>query len=576
VEIYHDTVLGDRYRIDSLLGQGGMGAVYLARDLRFRESPVAVKRMLVAEDREDLRRAFQREAMLLYHLRHPALPRVIDFFSHEDSEFLVMEFVPGEDLASMIAHHCAPYPAEDVMPWADMLLDVLSYLHTRTPPVIHRDIKPQNMKLTPDGDIVLLDFGLAKGSVGVQFATTASVAAGTSYYGPPEQLSGQGTDERSDLYSLAATLYTLLTAKLPADASHRSTCLINAEADPLESASVVNPDVPHAVSAVLDQAMRLRKNERPRSAIEMRAALRAALVKAMPSTAELLAPVRSFDTAEGPEVELATPSRETIALSTPPPEQAPAVNSMSTVVSGSATDPSVSQSDVSPAPVGSRWPAALVVGAIAIAIVGAIAIAVMQWSRTPEAGAGVEMAVVPAQTPAPSAEPAAPPLAPMFRVRIERADGSPIAGALPAKTPLRIRVASNVPANVYVLARNPNGTVSVVLSDRNKAEWNVATIRAAAGSEIVLPGKGVPLVVETGKERFVVVVAGKAATLPKALGAEPFVVLGSKDQREIIALVERTANEAEVAAADDWLTLSRALTENEASKAIVAVEVPRP
>ena len=275
MQLTENTLLADRYRVSHLLGQGGMGAVYLAVDLRFRDSPVAVKQTLVGMHREDLRRAFEREAMLLNHLRHPALPKVTDFFMQGDSEFLVMEYVPGEDLGTELVRRGMPFPVECVALWADRLLDAVSYLHSRTPPVIHRDIKPQNVRLTLEGEIVLLDFGLSKGSVGVHATVGSSVVAGTPNYAPPEQLGGRGTDERSDLYSLAATIYCLLTTAPPADANRRLMCHVNGEDDPARPAHLLNPAIPLAVSGVLERALSLRVDERPESAVTMRAELRA-------------------------------------------------------------------------------------------------------------------------------------------------------------------------------------------------------------------------------------------------------------------------------------------------------------
>ncbi len=277
MQLAQDTLLADRYRISRLLGQGGMGAVYLAVDIRFRDAPVAVKQKLVGAHREDLRKAFEREALLLNHLRHPALPRVTDFFMHGDSEFLVMEYVPGKDLGAELERARTPFPFETVAAWTDRLLDALAYLHSRTPPVIHRDIKPQNVRLTPEGEIILLDFGLSKGSVGAGLTAGASVIAGTPNYAPPEQLGGRGTDERADLFSLAATVYCLLTAGPPVDANQRLSNFINGEEDPLPPADRVNPAVPPAFAAVLQSALNLRRDDRPESAVAMREAIRASL-----------------------------------------------------------------------------------------------------------------------------------------------------------------------------------------------------------------------------------------------------------------------------------------------------------
>src|SRR5207253_10826536 len=197
------TILQGRYRIMRELGQGGMGAVYEAVDERL-DTTVALKETFFAE--EKLRKQFEREARLLARLHHPALPRVSDHFAERDGEFLVMQYIAGEDLAEMLRQKNGPFALEEVLRWADQLCDALDYLHTQDPQIIHRDIKPQNLKLTSRGQIVLLDFGLAKGSVGPLTAvtTSASIFGYTPNYAPLEQIQGKGTDPRSDVYALGS------------------------------------------------------------------------------------------------------------------------------------------------------------------------------------------------------------------------------------------------------------------------------------------------------------------------------------------------------------------------------------
>ncbi len=267
-----DTILQGRYRIVRLLGQGGMGAVYEAIDKRL-DKTVALKETLFTEER--LRKQFEREARLLARLHHPALPGVSDHFAEGDGEFLVMQYVPGEDLSAMLARRHEPFPAHQVLAWADQLLDALDYLHTQDPQIIHRDIKPQNLKLAARGQIVLLDFGLAKGSAGEisRVTSSASIFGYTPNYAPLEQVQGLGTDGRSDLYSLAATLYHLLTGTKPADALTRAAAIVNGQPDPLQNAMDVNASVDANVAAVLDRAMSQKRDQRYASAAEMRRAL---------------------------------------------------------------------------------------------------------------------------------------------------------------------------------------------------------------------------------------------------------------------------------------------------------------
>src|SRR5215210_2301130 len=159
--LFPNVIIQERYRVLRLLGKGGMGMVYEALDERLSRT-VALKETRV--EGQELRRAFEREAKLLANLQHPALPKVMDHFGEGDNQFLVMEFVPGDDLAQILTRRGYPFPVGDVLRWANQLLDVLEYLHSHEPPILHRDIKPQNMKLTPRGDLMLLDFGLSKGA----------------------------------------------------------------------------------------------------------------------------------------------------------------------------------------------------------------------------------------------------------------------------------------------------------------------------------------------------------------------------------------------------------------------------
>jgi hypothetical protein len=249
-----------------------MGAVYVGTDQRF-GSTVAIKETFFSD--ENLTRAFEREARLLNSLRHPALPRVSDHFIDGNGQFLVMEYIPGEDLSEMLAKRVSPFPIPDTMAWADQLLDALDYLHTQEMPVVHRDIKPQNLKLTPRGQVILLDFGLAKGNPtdsGHQ-TNTKSVFGYSRVYAPLEQIQGTGTDPRSDLYSLSATIYHLMTGVPPEDALTRATAVLNGNPDPLRAPNSIRPEISQAVSDVLVKTMALNANFRPSSAAAMRAIL---------------------------------------------------------------------------------------------------------------------------------------------------------------------------------------------------------------------------------------------------------------------------------------------------------------
>lgn len=269
-----NTILQSRYRVLRKLGEGGMGAVYEAIDQRV-SCIVALKETLAAHDGE-ARRAFEREASLLANLRHPALPKVMDYFSEKDGDFLVMEFIPGHDLAELLELRASPFSQDKVLRWADDLLGVLEYLHGQQPPILHRDIKPSNLKLTRQGELFLLDFGLAKGSFGQMptMVTGRSVRGYTPVYASLEQILGQGTDPRSDLYSLGATLYHLLAGVPPIDAPSRYHAIEEERSDPLPLIEKVNPQASPGVTAVIHQAIAIARKQRHASATAMRIALR--------------------------------------------------------------------------------------------------------------------------------------------------------------------------------------------------------------------------------------------------------------------------------------------------------------
>jgi len=215
--LFPETILASRYRILGLLGQGGMSRVYLAEDTRLHVH-VAVKENLQAEP--EARAQFEHEVRILAHLSHPNLPRVIDHFTdrYTGRQYLVMEYIEGEDLGSLVRRR-GPLPEKVALNWIGQVLDALAYLHGQRPPVIHRDVKPANIKVTPEGRAVLVDFGIAKaGGAGVMTLTGARGL--TPGYAPPEQY-GLRTSERSDIYSVGATLYTLLTGQVPPEAPLR-------------------------------------------------------------------------------------------------------------------------------------------------------------------------------------------------------------------------------------------------------------------------------------------------------------------------------------------------------------------
>ncbi len=267
-----ETLLQGRYRIVRQLGKGGMGSVYEAIDERLGIT-VALKETLSTE--ASMRKQFEQEARLLASMQHPALPRVSDHFTEGDGAFLVMQFIGGVDLARIIAQQPGPFPRDQVIAWADQLLDALIYLHSIDRQVIHRDIKPHNLKLTATGQIALLDFGLAKAQPADPSATASAAFHGyTRQYAPLEQIQDRRTDPRSDIYALGATLYHLLTGTKPPDALLRATAMVNSEPDPLKVANRVHQGVGPELSAILGKAMAQKPEDRYSSASEFREALR--------------------------------------------------------------------------------------------------------------------------------------------------------------------------------------------------------------------------------------------------------------------------------------------------------------
>ena len=267
-------ILQDRYCVVRPLGQGGMGAVYEAIDQRL-DTTVALKETLTVDS--NLRKQFAHEAKLLAKLQHPALPRVSDYFTEGDRAFLVMQFVSGIDLAQIIAKHPGrPFPQHQVIAWADQLLDALIYLHTRERQIVHRDIKPHNLKLTAAGQIALLDFGLAKTQSSDHSTTnsSASVFGYTRRYSPLEQIEDRGTTPRSDIYALGATLYHLLTGVKPPDALVRATALVESKKDPLRPANEIHRTLGVEIAAVLNRALAQNPDDRFADAVEFREALR--------------------------------------------------------------------------------------------------------------------------------------------------------------------------------------------------------------------------------------------------------------------------------------------------------------
>ena len=261
-DIRTNVVFIGRYQVQRELGRGGMGAVYLAFDLQHRKSvAIKVARLGGAEARAQ----FRREALYLQKLTHHSLPRVLDVFSDTQRDFLVMEYIPGDDLEALVRQQ-GPQPEWLVLRWADELLDVLDYLHTQDPPIIHRDVKPGNLKLRENGTVVLVDFGIAAERRPEQDALVGMTAV-TPGYSPPEQYTDSPADARTDVYAAGATLYYLLTGVAPAAAPDRAS-----ETATLAPVRKLAPKTSANTDALLNKSLHLAGEERWANAAEMRRA----------------------------------------------------------------------------------------------------------------------------------------------------------------------------------------------------------------------------------------------------------------------------------------------------------------
>src|SRR4030043_1488414 len=247
------SLLNNRYRIVEVLGQGGMASVYKAIDENLGVE-VCVKENLFTTD--EYARQFRLEATILAGLRQPNLPRVSDHFVIEPlGQYLVVDFIEGEDLRQRL-DRLGPLPEQEVIIIGVAICDAMAYMHSRKPMILHRDIKPGNVRITPNGHIYLVDFGLAKLVQGRETTNTGARAM-TPGYSPPEQYGSARTDPRSDIYSLGATLYTALTDVLPADGLERAMSRIE-----LTSIIKYNPKVSEHIVTIIETCLAVHPEER--------------------------------------------------------------------------------------------------------------------------------------------------------------------------------------------------------------------------------------------------------------------------------------------------------------------------
>ena len=273
------TVLRSRYEVIEFISQGGMGAIYKTEDTVLEGRMCAVKEMwpdigASSGDLEQVQEQFHREASVLARLDHPNLPKVSDYFTEQKRDYLVMDFVPGKDLKELMDEarsHGEMLSERQVLDWARQILEAIEYLHTQDPPILHRDIKPANIKLTPLGTIKLVDFGLVKLMAPDEERTvTVLQGRGTAQYTPLEQYGGDTghTDVRSDIYSLGATLYHLLTNQPPIDAKTRFL-----RPRTFQPPRELNPAISPRVEQAILQAIAMHPDHRLASIAEFRSEL---------------------------------------------------------------------------------------------------------------------------------------------------------------------------------------------------------------------------------------------------------------------------------------------------------------
>jgi serine/threonine-protein kinase len=262
-------VLQDRYRISRRIGDGGMGTVYLAHHLKL-DRAVAIKTLRLDGDpssQGSAREQFEQEARILAGLSHPSLARVTDFFEENDVGYLVMDYIDGKTLEQWVREE-GRVSEPMALHWAAQLLDALAYLHGSTPPVIVRDLKPSNLLIDVDGRIRLIDFGIAKKLQEGQKTKTAIRSATSEGYAPLEQYGAGGTDQRSDLYSLGATLLFMLTGEQPPGAVERVT-----HNQQLPDPTTINLTVSSRCWQAMQRLMAISQSDRPADVVEARALL---------------------------------------------------------------------------------------------------------------------------------------------------------------------------------------------------------------------------------------------------------------------------------------------------------------
>jgi serine/threonine protein kinase len=553
-----DTILQNRYRILRLLGQGGMGAVYLAEDRRF-GSHLALKEALF--DQLRLRKAFEREAKLLHRLRHPALPVVMDYFTEGQGQYLVMQFIPGRDLEQFLEERrmrdLGLLPVDRVLRWADQLLDALEYLHGNETPIIHRDIKPANLKLTPHDEVVLLDFGLAK-SAATESSQSPSLHGYSLHYAPLEQVEGRGTDPRSDLYSLAATLHHLLTGEIPPTAVTRAVAMLDGRPDPLRPANGLNPRVPQEVARILLLALHQQPDQRPPSARAMREALAAAL-REEPAMSH---PARKSLSHSIRRQKISGAGAETLIVGADAEDDAPPLAPSTRLDEKSTWRKMIARAlRLKPRP-----RAALTAGFVSVALALAGAIFGYQalsrksdQSQPPTAVTGFDTAPSPTTSPGPS------PIVEMMKFYVETESPTrglvPVAGSQPLTVErfIRFRFTPRQAGFLYIIARDSDDVPAIFLTAQPNPDWGVKTNRIAAGASYNFPPldkSRIELHGDSTIETYIFIFSAEPLAYPGFLSGRAGHRLSESEQRELSRLREQIEPGVKTEARDDHFVVA--------------------
>jgi serine/threonine protein kinase len=306
--------IGGRYKVEALLGQGGMSTVYKAYDPNL-QRPVAVKLIHphLSRDPEFVRR-FEQEAAAVAQLRHPNIIQVYDFNHDDDIYYMVLDFIPGrtlKDWLKTLSNTKRRLPVADAVRIMTAVCDAVAYAHEHG--ILHRDLKPGNIMLTPKGQPILMDFGVTKMLDATDYTATGTIV-GTAKYMSPEQARGERPDERSDIYSLGVMLYELVAGHPPFEADTTVAVLMKHVNEPVPDIRQIQSDLPDALVEIIEKALAKERKDRFQNAAHMSAAL-----KLLKRLSQIATPITGTQSTIRSKKQEAAPPAATPALSSPAP-----------------------------------------------------------------------------------------------------------------------------------------------------------------------------------------------------------------------------------------------------------------